>query len=774
LVSDNSDFILSDVEVLSSNNDCRILSQEEKGFTLSSSSSKVCDYRYHVTDKQGLSFNTDGSNSQSSSAIARVAFSSAPEEVTLIPLGLATLLDTELKVDLKTEFAKVGVNLEGFTLSSDLVLPYKNGSSAVADTANATINFIPAPGFQGVDRILFSFTNSKDEVRTGILDIAVSDKPNEGLKVVDSIVYPKKIKGNLKVDIDISPYVTSYDGDDYQLVEVKAFNADVQAKNPDDISNKVFSFEADIGGEYYVSFAVSDHNGGIALGLMQVNVTGPASLWSDIFYKGQVWLAPLTSTQALQQGLEFEHVVIDDDYTPPVTLTQSIVSDAKEYCSARGAEVAEYTKWYDLRTNIDLKGEHNWPIKNPFTLIDDETDDRKYIRVSMTGRNPISDPTSTILGPLCVIDTSLILLPEKSKLEAVANSSDTALVAVKMSEFNIIDDVYVTASLNEGASANLASSSVKVNKYGIAIFEIDSLKAETVTLTAEIGHNKVSAELRFIGDASTGNVSLKATKDYMPFDKIKVMATLNDVNGNAIPNEELLFSSTDPRVYFIEKSLTNEDGEAQISISYNKDEGGDILEHVKAPINVSYNSLSTDNINVTFTGGICGGINNKEDYTSFPERVCVKVIDDSGTMYTSNPSLTFVEYFGLTKDNSTYNAPNTYYDIFPSQGEIDDLVTFTQAREIDENNQANDYCNILSKNRIAGRNNWKLTSLSEIKDLRKNNLPVQEYKWLHAKYSWTSTISEGYKNYIYPLYSTTAPESQDSFRVDKDVTCVSH
>ncbi|MCE9785760.1 hypothetical protein, partial [Shewanella algae] len=70
------------------------------------------------------------------------------------------------------------------------------------------------------DRILFSFTNSKDEVRTGILDIAVSEKPNEGLEVEGLITYPDDVKANITVDIDVSPYVTSHDGDDYQLVYV--------------------------------------------------------------------------------------------------------------------------------------------------------------------------------------------------------------------------------------------------------------------------------------------------------------------------------------------------------------------------------------------------------------------------------------------------------------------------------------------------------------------------------------------------------------------------
>ncbi|WP_206380380.1 hypothetical protein, partial [Vibrio kanaloae] len=75
----------------------------------------------------------------------------------------------------------------------------------------------------------------------------------------------------------------------------------VQAKSPVGTSNKVFTFEASKGGEYFVSFVVSDGNGGLGTGLMKVNVAGFAKLWSDIYFNGQKWLGPLTLEEALDK-----------------------------------------------------------------------------------------------------------------------------------------------------------------------------------------------------------------------------------------------------------------------------------------------------------------------------------------------------------------------------------------------------------------------------------------------------------------------------------------
>ncbi|WP_170968242.1 Ig-like domain-containing protein, partial [Vibrio kanaloae] len=369
--------------------------------------------------------------------------------------------------------------------------------------------------------------------------------------------------------------------------------------------------------------------------------------------------------EALDKGIDIEHIKVDNDYTPPVPLAQYIVADSQEYCAAQGAEVAEYTSWVKFKNAHDLKGKYNWPIKHPFVVIDDETDARSYIRVSMTTDwDPISDPTSTAMGPLCVIDASLTLVPEKSKLESVANSIDTASVAVKLYGYDP-SDAYITASLNEGASANLKASSVKVDENGIAIFELDSVKAETVTLTADFEGKTLSQDVRFIGDRTTANVTLRTDIDYNPFDRNYLIATLLDSNNNPVMGEDISLSSSRPDISLPTTATTKDNGEARIQVSYNK-EYGDLLKHVIAPIEVTYDAagyISTDKKSVTFTGGICDEISGSKSYEDFPERTCVKVVEESGGMYASSATKELMDFLGFKQDTSDNPEKNTYHTI---------------------------------------------------------------------------------------------------------------
>ena len=108
-----------------------------------------------------------------------------------------------------------------------------------------------------------------------IARVAVGYEANQDFTIDDGIIYADAINISTPADIDISDFVSSDDEDDYQLVYVNTFNADVASKDPLDISNKVNTFTAYSAGYHYISFAVSDHNGAYDMGLIKVYVVDP-------------------------------------------------------------------------------------------------------------------------------------------------------------------------------------------------------------------------------------------------------------------------------------------------------------------------------------------------------------------------------------------------------------------------------------------------------------------------------------------------------------------
>ncbi|NVJ58142.1 MAG: hypothetical protein HWE19_17445, partial [Vibrionaceae bacterium] len=101
LVSDGSEFIVTDVEELSPGDECDVQSINDTGFVIAAQSLKVCDYRYQVASKL--------STENESQALLRVAVSKTPEQAQLPPISAVTLLNTAIDVDLAQELSKLGV-----------------------------------------------------------------------------------------------------------------------------------------------------------------------------------------------------------------------------------------------------------------------------------------------------------------------------------------------------------------------------------------------------------------------------------------------------------------------------------------------------------------------------------------------------------------------------------------------------------------------------------------------------------------------------------------
>ncbi|MDS1792072.1 hypothetical protein QX239_24225, partial [Vibrio parahaemolyticus] len=267
--------------------------------------------------------------------------------------------NTPVSVDLKAQFDAIGLDTSNWVLSQEVTLPYNHNALVDVDVANQTLTYTPESDFTGIDRILFSFTDAEQNPRLGHVDVAVSVEGNQGLIIEEDIIYPTSVTYGETVEIDVSPYVTSPDGDDYQLVYLQSFDAEVTPTNSSDLYNKSLTFSSKKFGSNGVTFAVSDHKGSYAVGGMQIEVEGNTP-WGDIFNDGMRFLAPLTTIQADIEGVDYDSGQADSDY-PSLEMALMTPTQFESYCASKGADVATLSQWKALVADVDIKGDHQWP-----------------------------------------------------------------------------------------------------------------------------------------------------------------------------------------------------------------------------------------------------------------------------------------------------------------------------------------------------------------------------------------------------------------------------
>ncbi|EJG0582697.1 Ig-like domain-containing protein, partial [Vibrio parahaemolyticus] len=714
--SDNSPFKLTRVEALSSDAACQVVGQTDTQFYVAGDTKKACDYRYFAESVNGKSVFSQSLSNPSNFALVRLATTETSNDAQLPHLTHVTLKNTPVSVDLHAQFDAIGVDVSDWVLSEEVTLPYNHNASVDVDVANQTLTYTPESGFTGIDRILFSFTDAEQNPRLGQVDIAISVEGNQGLIVQDDILYPTPITYDETVEIDVSPYVTSPDGDDYQLVYLQSFHADVTPSNPNDVYNKSFTFSSTTFGPNIVTFAVSDHKGSYTVGGMQIEVEGNTP-WGDISYDGKRFLAPLTTKQADALGIVYEKGQSDSDY-PSLEMAIMTPPQFEAYCVSRGASVPTLDQWQALTSNVKIKDEHQWPVQYGFAVDNNGT----YYQAWHDGT---SSPLNGVAAkPMCVQSSYLQVVPRQSDLEAVANSQDQAEVAVRVTlDGELVKGENVSASLSQGSNAQLVSSDVITDEHGIAIFELTNMKAETLTLTAEYGSNQVDVQASFIADVSTAELTLSTTVDNQNYDnENEVTAKLEDAFDNPLVGYEVAFSA-DTHANSVDvqpQGQTDADGQqvAKVTWTDTVSTNVDTRVRIKAAFDESVVPLEARS-EVTFNSlGMCGGQVNDTDKENAKGN-CLKVTESNGRWFTSTPSLEVMKVLGYTQQDSSNNSGKTYAATYTEDGSSGPSGgTFARFRQDGTGGVQNQrYCQHLADMGFAGRNDWARPSINELSAL---------------------------------------------------------
>ncbi|MFA0506657.1 Ig-like domain-containing protein [Vibrio sp. 10N.222.54.B12] len=763
-------FALSEVEVLSNDNSCQVESITETGFVIQASDTKVCDYRYHVTPRilspmgrvaeAPMAMSNNSSGEDSNSAIARIAVSSDPSSTELVPVSATTLINEDVSVSLKSELDKVGFTLGDEFVLTELTLPYARSSSVkINDTDDQVLEYTPPQGFTGIDRVLYTFEDSGNGlVLMGVLDIAVGYEANQGFTINDPIEYPDAVNVSTEIEIDISEFVTSDDGDDYQLVYVNTFNAEAASKDPQNTGNKKIVFQASKPGYHYISFAVSDHNGVYDMGLIRVEVVDPnqSGKWGDIPYLADVFTAPLTAVDAANQGLAYDAKLSDTAYSPAIDMAGVRYPTAVEYCQQSGASLPTVEELSQMGTNINVQTLHNWPADYTYLAYDDVAEEAKWVDLSDSGSVQTGALSPTGYYYATCFKQGLIQVQPDSSTEVVANGTDVGTVSVELKLGDEVrPDTQISASVS-GDYATLYPETQTTDSQGIAEFTLSSTKAETVTVTFDVGGVTQTHEVKFIGDEKTAGVTSEATinnASYTSVEGNQVTATLKDAYDNPVEGYSVtseVSSGEHPDTSEIvtpllakETENTDSKGEQKVRVTWDPQYQTPNV-NMTFSVNSSYTTtdgmISDSTSQVTFNAYICGGQVGDDDKANAAGD-CIKVAENGGKLYTGNPSVSFLQAIDYAEYSSTFKESG---DRGPTNGVF---ARFDHSKAVQ-------LCTQYNNINLLGKSNWRLATKDELVSLYSTHSNMFDVKgWATHYWYWSSTPFEflGY-HYVVGLY----------------------
>ncbi|MCW8345508.1 Ig-like domain-containing protein [Vibrio sp. ZSDZ65] len=449
--SDNV-FRLSDVSVINSNSSCSPMSIEQQSFTINRKQAKVCDYAYAVIANNQADVN------EHSSGMVRVVVSDgdmfqlpALSHVAKIN-EVNTTTDPDynyepIQISLINELSLVGTDVSNWTLSPSITQPYTKGSLVNVDVTNHLIEYIPAPGTSGIDRLMYSYIDdSAGQAYSGVIDIAVAENANQGIELLTpNAIYGLNGKTYVPlkdaingIEIDVSPYVNSLDGDDIQLIYVKSLTApqtSIDGANQNNLTNTKFTFKASTQNVHFVTYAVSDHKGSYQIGHISVTVLDENDIapWVDVTdeQSNTLFYAPKTLNVAIANSYTFDESITTRvsgiNYSVAGLYSDSVI----EYCSQLSAELATSE---ELKSLVD-RGWLNtalWPQNSEYLVLDRISGDIKILDISAgaytiditTLDNPLSDIS---YYPACVeksdaTDRMLVSLQLSAKLRSGTTS----------------------------------------------------------------------------------------------------------------------------------------------------------------------------------------------------------------------------------------------------------------------------------------------------------------------------------------------------------------
>lgn len=699
VVSTNGNAKVVDLLVAQGDDVCGAPDISGLGFYIESYQEGSCRIDYVVESLPG----TNQTPQQASSSVGLI--SSDEQRTELPPISIALHNHQQVIIDLHTKLAEdYPVD---YVLSPAITL--LGAGSASADPVSSDILFQAAS--EGVSRILYSLEGidpASPETKVGFVDVSVSVEASEP-PIALPFVHPVHPQVNQTIEIDVLGYVSDPDDDPLQLVDVQSYYADVASAVSNDSLNTKLNFSAALPGRHYVSYTVSDNRGGYSSNFIEVRVQDPSqdSQWADIQLGLNVYSGPLTEQEAASQFVATSGHLVDEGYTPAISMATFSAEEAVDYCADIG-RLPTSKELSDLVSHKAPATSLNWPHQSQY-LAEDEG---HFNRVDLSTGN--STPyTEGYQYVTCVSDGELVINQVNS--QAIADGIDQVIVDVTVMLNGIpTSGEYVDASIT--GSAVLGSSTVVTNGSGVARFTATSSVAERVDITFSYqGKDDVTVRGEFMGDSEGSYLSsLTLVTDRASADGVDVnqlTAQVLDRNGNPVKGVEvevLIWEETDDGSASGPASLTtNELGEVYIEVSNSDQEYVDVRAY--------YTSPSTP-----------PEISYYDQRTQFYHYNTLKPVNSGGLLWTA--PLTEQEALAI-------EASDPNIDFGPDTTQLEDGTYGPTGMIVSSYNwvHADDFCYFLD---YAGYRDWRLPTENELVTFYQSSQPDYPDKGVFGQYGW--------------------------------------
>ncbi|WP_158108435.1 Ig-like domain-containing protein [Vibrio furnissii] len=474
---DGTKAALNQVTVLSSDADCRVISQNNSGFTLKANGAQVCDYRYRVGPALALMSTEISDNSYAEATVRAVTGNHSD---LLMPISAVTSTGNAVTINIKSELSKVGYALdENFALSNMVTLPLAptTRSTAIANPDEHSIEYIPGAGISsGVERVLYSYTDAEGNVLAGAIDIAVSTESNhapvaKSAKVTE-IVDPDTgeiratVPWNKTIELDVSPLINDPDGDELKLIDVFVYGASATIQQDADgasFNDAVFQLNTTESGTKNISYTVSDLKGGFATGVIEVEVDEPYADLGD-------FSAPHTAQQAADFHAQFRSYGPGDGVTALKQIVNAAydLEHAEAVCHVKGGVLPNERDWaefYQEHPDGAVFSKNNWPVNLPYWVDTGDTIDlqngeikSQYVShnyVSCISNHSVSVESITLNNRQSLEKTIIRGMSQRPEIKVTYSDGETSLISARKYSFSnsdlvdVIDNKIIAKGIGE-------------------------------------------------------------------------------------------------------------------------------------------------------------------------------------------------------------------------------------------------------------------------------------------------------------------------------------
>ncbi|AGU98528.1 peptidase [Vibrio campbellii ATCC BAA-1116] len=672
----------------------------------------------------------------------------------------------------------------GYTLDREVVVMGDGVASGNSETDVITYE----ANSQGVTRLVYTMTNADGSaLLVGTVDVAVSGPGNHAPVATDASFRMESDdieSPQTPQTFDLSAYVSDEDdGDDIQLILVDAWNAQVDLAAPDDTSNLSFTFKPRHAGFHYVTYVVTDNKGGYGVAQVKIEVVdlSAGATWGNIQMGLKLFFGPLTSSEADLQGVTSTSSNFDSNDADVATFN---FVRAEDSCQSKGR----------LPTSDELKAlaQYNngqvisdgWPVDLAYWANNNGTGE--LIDLKNNGSVvPETNPGGYYVS--CMNEAGLVVVDADSRLEAVADDAEQAVVAVKLT----LDDMPVEGQLIEASAPDRTNvtfddTTLYTNDKGVAKFALNTWEAGQVPVNIKYdGETLLTQNVTFVADEATARLVLEVTKNNAPYDDStgnEVEATMVDDNNNPLVGRPVTFTSPEEQSVTINKGseVTDATGKQNASVVWKDSSTTDASTTVT--VTGSYTPQSTgtqisETAEITFISPeplkTCGEINDTNKSNAAGN--CLKIATGAlGYWFTSTPSIEVMNQLGYSINEESNNTGDTYAASYVETGVLGpdggEFALFMQNGDgvslPGVNGQFDRWCQKLNVLRFGGRSTWERPTMYELNSLYSAHGNLWTTRgWPTWGVYWSSdVIGKGYNalHFYSGVPSTTIPGAWNS------------